>query len=201
MTASTGFKRRATGSASTPKFSSAVAPSKYKDPSGPKITGQVRLSPSSGTVNRASPSSRCSRRPSARMSSRVRSGSTPISRSLSSGMNEYRAPVSTQKSSSKQRFGSFGFATATRTLNMPTTELSSPQYVGQGTRSCLRRDNDAPNTPESVASVVVPTLSKKIVSTGRGPSGGSAQRFDGKPRSIAFAAGSGQRDVTTFGRV
>lgn len=91
-----GLSRFVAGSTSTPKFSSAVAPSKNKDPSGAKITGHVMVSSSSSIVNKASPSNLLSLRPSARMRSRALTGSIPIAVSLFSGTKLYNAPVSTQ---------------------------------------------------------------------------------------------------------
>ncbi len=119
MIAATGFNFFMTGSGSTTKFSSVVAPRRQSESFGPNITEQVCVSFSSGTVNSASPSSRRSFRPSARVISRVKVGSIPIALKRSSGIKLWNAPVSTQNSSSKNRLGSEGFATLALTLNMP----------------------------------------------------------------------------------
>ena len=119
MIAATGLSFCAMGSGSTLNASIVVAPIRYRESFVPNKTWQISVSPNSGRVIAACPSSRRSLRLSARMTSRVSAGSIPISCSRSSGMSVYIDPVSTQKSSSKYLFGSAGFVTRALTLNMP----------------------------------------------------------------------------------
>ena len=57
-----GFSRWAVGSTSTPNAANAVAPSRYREPDGAKMIGQVSDPSRPSMVSRASPSRRRSRR-------------------------------------------------------------------------------------------------------------------------------------------
>jgi hypothetical protein len=126
MIAAIGFSFFSAGSTSTAKFSKAVAPRRYNESFGANITGQGIVSLSSGTVNSAEPISQRTCRPSAKTNSLVCNGSSSISCNRSSGTKLYIAPLSTQKSSSRNSSGFDAFETFTLTLNR---SLLVPFYI------------------------------------------------------------------------
>ncbi len=143
MIAAIGFNFLLKGSGSTAKASRDIAPSKYNELLGPNIIWFVKVSFSSGIVINASPRSRRSRLPSAKITSLLLEGLTLISFILLSGIKVYIAPVSTQKSSSKNSSGLEGLETFARTLNIPMAVFHFEIFYGNNVTKIFCKINEA----------------------------------------------------------